>query len=430
MNSQENPEAGLTGGLRAPFARLLAVVGALALAAAPLAGARAQGTGVAANAGSSAADETLSQGDNGPAVEELQRRLNHAGLDPSPPLAVDGRFGPATRAAVLLFQRSRGLPATGNADATTRKALGDAQVPAPEVVGAERHRKQPPDSLDGPPPVTAKAWVVAEGKTGEVLWGEAEGAPRDPASTTKIMTALVVFRLARKNPHVLNEVVTFSQRADRTPGSSSDIRSGERLPVRELLYGLLLPSGNDAGVALAEHFGGRLSPPPDAPAEADPLPRFVAEMNRVAAELGLRETRFANPHGLTARGHRSSARDLARLARGALDEPALAAYFATVRHGCTVVDGEGRRRNVAWTNVNRLLAIEGYDGVKTGTTEAAGACLVASGRRGDDHLIVVVLGASCSDARYTEARSLFRWAWLKRGHGHGSPRVEQGEPRE
>jgi serine-type D-Ala-D-Ala carboxypeptidase (penicillin-binding protein 5/6) len=368
----------------------------------------------------------LRSGDTGPAVEDLQRRLN-ARLDPSPALDVDGDFGAATRAAVARFQRSRDLEPTGVADEKTRQALGNGPVaepavPAPEVVNARPPRRQPPDPLDGPPFVTAKAWAVADGKTGEILRGERADEPRAMASTTKIMTALVVLRLAGRDPAAMGEEVTFSERADKTTGSTAGVRAGERLPVRELLYGLLLPSGNDAAVALAEHFGGRLPPPPDAPGEADPLPRFVAEMNRVAAELGLRQTRFANPNGLPARGHHSSARDLATLARHALALPDFARVVSTARHGCTLLDGRGGRRDVAWTNTNRLLETEGYDGVKTGTTTAAGSCLVASGRRGGDHLIVVVLGCDSSGSRDADARNLFRWAWHRRGHAPSQAR--------
>ena len=97
-------------------------------------------------------------------------------------------------------------------------------------------------------------------------------------------------------------------------------------------------------------------------------------------------------------------------------EPVFAACVATSRRGCTVVDKDGKRRNVVWSNTNRLLGTEGYDGVKTGTTAAAGLCLVASGRRGADHLIVVVLGGGSAEARDADVRNLFRWGWLKRSH--------------
>ncbi len=299
------------------------------------------------------------------------------------------------------------------------------EVPAPEVVNAEVHPKQAPDLREGPPFVTSRVWAVADGRTGSVLWGHRDAEAVDIASTTKIMTALVVVRLMANDPAVRNEVVTFTKRADQTEGSTSGVREAERLPVHELFYGMMLPSGNDAAVAFAEHFGGRLKPPADAPDEADPLPRFIAEMNRVAVELGLHETHFANPNGLPAPGHRSSARDLAKLSSQALTQPAFAAIVSTRKHGCTLVDAEGRRRNVAWTNTNHLLDIEGYDGVKTGTTRAAGTCLVASGRRGKDHLIVVVLGGSSSpDSRYPDARNLFRWAWQMRGNRASDPAAQ------
>jgi D-alanyl-D-alanine carboxypeptidase (penicillin-binding protein 5/6) len=368
-------------------------------------------------------EPSLAPGDHGPAVEDLQRRLN-ARLEPSPALDLDGVYGDATRAAVTHFQRARGLGATGIADARTRQALGteqiaapDVPIPAPEVVNSEVPRRRPPDPLDGPPFVTAQAWAVADGTTGTILLGERADEPLPIASTTKLMTALIVARAIARDPNAAKETVTFSERADRTPGSTANVRAGERLPVRELLYGLLLPSGNDAAVALAEHFGGRLAPPADVPDEADPLTRFVAEMNRMAAELGLRAAHFLNPNGLPAAGHQASARDLVLLARQVLATPELARVVATVRHGCTLVDSAGRERNVVWTNTNRLLETEGYDGVKTGTTNAAGACLVASGRRGGDHLIIVVLGAGSSEGRYADARNLFRWAWLQRGQG-------------
>jgi serine-type D-Ala-D-Ala carboxypeptidase (penicillin-binding protein 5/6) len=284
-------------------------------------------------------------------------------------------------------------------------------VPPPKVVNAEKLPKQPADALDGPPYTTVKAWAIADGRTGEVLWGHREQERLEMASTTKIMTALIVVRLVVRDPKVGDEIVTFSRRADRTVGSSSEVREGEKVPVRELLYGLLLPSGNDAAVAFAEHFGGRLEPPSDAPRTEDPFPRFIAEMNRVAEKLGLHETHFENPNGLPAPTHRSSARDLARLAQHALSEPVFASVVSTRQHD------QGKRRNVVWKNTNHLLEIEGYDGVKTGTTQGAGTCLVASGRRGQDYLIVVVLGGSSSpDSRYPDARNLFRWAWQKRSH--------------
>ncbi len=359
----------------------------------------------------------LKEGDVGASVETLQRLLN-ARLDPSPELSVDGDFGAATRTALVRYQRSKGLNPSGVADPKTWESLGpppppEAEPPAPEVVNRQQPEKRPADPLDGPPFVTSKAWVAIDGKTGRRLGGFHDDSPLEMASTTKMMTALVALRIAAKTPGALDETVVFSERADKTAGSTAGVRAGEKLPVRELLFGLLLPSGNDASVALGEHFGARLEKEKENGEETgdDPLARFVAEMNRVAATMGLRETHFVNTHGLPARGHQSSARDLAALARAALAEPAFAVCVATARHGCTLVDPDGHRRNVVWENTNRLLATEGYDGVKTGTTSGAGMCLVASGRRLGNHLIVVVLGATTSEGRYADARNLFRWGW-------------------
>jgi D-alanyl-D-alanine carboxypeptidase (penicillin-binding protein 5/6) len=272
--------------------------------------------------------------------------------------------------------------------------------------------KAPIDRLDGPPVVSAKAWAVADGATGKLLWGANEAEPRAIASTTKVMTAWVVLRLADADPKVLDEVVTYSERAAGTRGSSARLHAGERLPVRDLLYGLLLPSGNDAAVALAEHFGRRFggADPPD----ADPLPLFVAEMNARAKALKLNETSYVDPNGLGR--NQSSARDLVALTWHTLHNERFREYVQTRRHQCEVVGPTGEKRAVTWDNTNRLLDIDGYDGVKTGTTTAAGNCLVASGRRGPDRLLVVVLGSTSSDGKYVDARNLFRWAWLQRGH--------------
>jgi D-alanyl-D-alanine carboxypeptidase len=357
----------------------------------------------------------LREGDDGSAVEAIQRALN-AQLKPSPELSVDGDFGTGTRAALVRFQREKGLEPTGTVDAATRAALGplstaEPAVPSPEVVNAERPTKRPEEPIDGPPFTSAKVWVIFDADTGKVVAGKEEARAVEMASTTKIMTALVVSRIAAKDPKAFDEMLVFSKRADDTPGSTSGVKVGERLPVRELMYGLLLPSGNDAATALAEHFGRKLG----GDSKEDPLPRFVAEMNRVAAELGLAESHFANPHGLPAPNHHASARDLARLAREVLREPALARVVSTVRHGSTLVDAADHKRNVVWSNTNRLLGIEGYDGVKTGTTTGAGSCLIASGHRDGGHLIVVALGAPNSDSRDADVRNLFRWAWARRG---------------
>jgi D-alanyl-D-alanine carboxypeptidase (penicillin-binding protein 5/6) len=362
----------------------------------------------------------LRVGTDGELVESLQRTLN-ARIRPTISIGVDGDFGPETEGAVKKFQAQEGLPETGVVDGETWKALGaliteDKPAPEPAVVNSESFEKQPAERLDGPPVVTCKAWAVADRESGKLLAGFHEDEPRDPASTTKIMTAFLVTSLAESNPAVLDEIVTFSARADETSGSTSDLKAGERLPAGELLYGLLLPSGNDASVALAEHFGKRLATSDDgeAPAEStesDSYDSFIAAMNRKAAELGMSKTHYENPHGLTSDGHVTTARDMVRLAYAAMQQPEFRRRVSTVQHGVTVDSVSGYRRNVVWRTTNRLLRREGYDGVKTGTTGRAGCCLVSTGERDGRRLIVVALGSTSTDSRYADTRNLYRWAW-------------------
>ena len=348
------------------------------------------------------APRSLGDGASGRIVEDLQRTLN-THLPPDERIGVDGAFGPATARAVMHFQRSVGLPESGRVDAATWRALGrivdveSTPPPLPPLVAEV--------APDGPPLVTAQAWAVVDATTGELLGGHAVDAVRHPASLTKLMTALLVMERHRDAPAALSEVVHVSRRAGTETGSTADLRPGDRVPLGELLYGLMLPSGNDAAMAIAEHLGSGLG------GEGDPLGRFVALMNERAAALGLQETRYGNPHGLTVDGCGSSARNVAALAREAMTHPMLREIVATRRREATIDNIDGYTRTVLWKNTNRLLGIEGYSGIKTGTTSAAGACLAAIGERDGRRLIVVVLGSTSSDARYVDARNLLRHPW-------------------
>lgn len=362
----------------------------------------------------------LAIGASGHLVEALQRTLN-ARLKPSPDIGVDGDFGPQTAGTVQAFQRANKLPDTGEVDEKTWAALGPLitdepdQLP-PAEINAKKIAKQPADVLTGPPFVTCKAWAIGDADTGKLLFGHKENEPRDMASTTKIMTAYLVTNLAESDPTVLDEVVTFSQRADDTIGSTAGVRAGEKLPVRELLYGLLLPSGNDASVALAEHFGNRLAADGDAEGKnSTSYDLFISAMNQTAKEIGMSKSSFANPNGLTAPNHKTSPRDLQLLAYLSMQQPQFREIVGTLQHGCTVEGPGGYQRNLVWRNTNRLLRTAGYQGVKTGTTNAAGSCLVSQCTRNDKSLIVVVLGSSSTDARYADSRNLYRWAWQQLG---------------
>ncbi len=249
----------------------------------------------------------------------------------------------------------------------------------------------PPADVASAPRITADAAVLLDATSGRVLWSRQALQPRAPASTTKMMTALV----ALERGH-LGDVVTVSTQAAATPGSSAHLVAGERFTLGQLIIGLLLPSGNDAAVAIAQHVAGS-------------VPAFAELMNAKAQQLGLQATHFDNPHGLSAPGHYSSALDLALIARAGLAVPDFARVVDTAQaemSGSDRLQHEVRRE---LHNTNRLLLT--YDwitGVKTGTTRAAGSCLVASASRGGQDLIAVVLH---SDDRWGDAMRLLQWGY-------------------
>ncbi len=231
------------------------------------------------------------------------------------------------------------------------------------------------------PTVTASSALVVDLRTGEALFEKASTEARPPASTVKLMTALVVI-----DQVPLDDEVVVSRAAAATAGSRMGLTAGDRLTVLELLYGLLIPSGNDAAVALAEHVAGT---------EAD----FVDMMNARARAMGLNSTSYANVHGLDAAGQLTSAADLAVLARAALQNESIAKIVAL---GSATVAGHQLQ------NTNELLgSYDGADGVKTGTTDEAGECLVASVTRDDRTTILAELG---SQERYKDARKLLDYA--------------------
>jgi len=359
-------------------------------------------------------ESALSIGASGEMVEALQRALNKS-VKSEVALTVDGDFGSMTASTLRKFQSENGLEPTGIADAATWKKLGPLEfqeiaVPAPSVVNSESLPLQPADSLTGIPFVSCRGWVVADGETGRVLGEEKMNDKMDIASTTKIMTAWLVCQACDRDPKALDETITFSRRADETVGSSATVRVGESLSVREGLYGLMLPSGNDMAVAMAEHFGSRLRAP-GVSENQDPLDSFVDAMNREALRLGMTGTQYQNPHGLTVKNHHSTCADLLKLSRAALESTLLKSIVKTRQRGCELTGAAGYTRNIVWKNTNQLLATDGYFGLKTGTTDAAGACLVSCSQREGRSLIVIVLGASGSPARYSDSQNLHRWGW-------------------
>jgi D-alanyl-D-alanine carboxypeptidase (penicillin-binding protein 5/6) len=235
------------------------------------------------------------------------------------------------------------------------------------------------------PDLPARAFVLFEAQSGTELAAFNADLRLPPASLTKLMTAYVLFGDLRTGKLRLDERVTVSRYAARLPGARMFLREGESVPMEDLFKGMLVQSGNDATFALVERASGT-------------LPAFVARMNAMAVELGLTNTRFANATGLNNPQHYSSARDLTRLALAVQrDFPEYAGWFALQEY---------RWAGIAQPNRNPLLRDPGVDGLKTGHTEVAGYCLVASGQRDGMRLIATLLGTESEHERARSGRRL------------------------
>jgi D-alanyl-D-alanine carboxypeptidase (penicillin-binding protein 5/6) len=280
------------------------------------------------------------------------------------------------------------------------------------------------EDLKSPPIVTAKAWAVSDARSGQILWQHNANEPRKAASTAKTMCAYTVLRLAEKEPAILDEWMHISELAGSTVGSTAELKPGEQIQIKDALLAMLLPSGNDAGNALAEHFHPRLLPPDTAMLKAgldNPALKtrvhFIAEMNRHAREIGMTQTLYRSSFGDggTEEDRTTTALDLSRLAFTAMKLPSFRRAVATRQHEAPVKKADGTFRQANWKNSNELLHLgRGYDGIKTGVTNQAGHCIIASGQQGDQRLHVVVLGSTSEASRDADARNLFRWAWSQR----------------
>ena len=239
------------------------------------------------------------------------------------------------------------------------------------------------------PILSSKAAVVYDRTTGQMIWGKNENEKRAMASTTKIMTAMIVLEKAN-----LKDVVTVSKKAANTGGSVLHINTGDKISVNDLLYGLLLRSGNDTAVALAEHVGGSVE-------------GFATLMNQKAKELGLTSTHFVTPHGLDSDEHYTTALELAKLTDYALNNEKFAQIVNTKKITISV---NGSPRTII--NTNELLGVlEGVNGVKTGFTGNAGRCLVTSCTRNGNQIITVVLGADTKKQRTEDSIKLIEYAF-------------------
>ncbi|MDM8142471.1 D-alanyl-D-alanine carboxypeptidase family protein [Megamonas hypermegale] len=250
------------------------------------------------------------------------------------------------------------------------------------------------------PDTSAESACLIDAEDNAVLYGKDENKIMHPASTTKIMTAIIALESGK-----LDEPLVISSYAVNTEPSSLGLRMGDRITLREALAGMLLVSGNDAAVAVAETVAGS-------------VPEFARLMNEKARELGAYNTHFVNPHGLTAQGHYTTAHDMAIIAAYAMKNPLFREMVGRTTYNMKYMDGHTKYV----TTTNRFLksGFPGANGIKTGFTNAAGDCLVASATRGLKTMIAVFYN---DDYRWDDAQ-----VWLEFGFSFYDPSELRDRP--
>ena len=293
--------------------------------------------------------------------------------------------------------RSRSLlfVALATAGIVLGSGLATAQAPAP----APARPAALSDNLpipDAPAPATSKAWLVMDYATGQVLAGENIDTPVEPASITKVMTSYVIAAEMAAGKIKPTDPVMMSEHAWRsggagTDGSYSGFEVNKTAPLEQMEKGMVVQSGNDAAIALAEHVAGSEQ-------------AFAQLMNAYARKIGMKASHFVNPHGLTAEGHITTAHDLTLLGRALIRDFPEAYSYNKIKEFTVGPITQPNRNLLLWRDPS-------VDGIKTGHTSSAGYCLMASAQRGDQRLIAVVMGDSSENQRAVDAQALLNWGF-------------------
>ncbi|WP_198263166.1 D-alanyl-D-alanine carboxypeptidase family protein [sulfur-oxidizing endosymbiont of Gigantopelta aegis] len=248
-----------------------------------------------------------------------------------------------------------------------------------------------PKIIPKAPTIAAKSYILIDYNSSKVIAQKNADMPVAPASITKVMTAYVIFAELEEGNIQLSDLVTVSKKAWKTPGSRMFIKVNSKVSVEDLLQGMIIQSGNDASVALAEHIAGSED-------------TFAALMNQHAQELGMSNTHFLNSTGLPNKNHKTSAKDLAILANSLIKRfPQYYKWYSTK---------EFTYNNIKQSNRNKLLWRDSsVDGMKTGFTDDAGYCLLSSAKRNNMRLISVVLGTNSANARAQESQKLLNFGF-------------------
>jgi len=251
--------------------------------------------------------------------------------------------------------------------------------------------QQQPRPVPAPPIIGATSYLLIDSRTGTELASLEPDVAVPPASLTKLMTAYVVFTALQQGQISLDEEITVSEKAWRTQGSRMFIEVGKRVSVEDLLLGMIVQSGNDASVALAEYIAGSEEV-------------FAEMMNQQAAAIGMHSSDFLNATGLPDENHYSTARDLSTLARAIIEQfPEYYRWYSVKEFTFNDIT-QPNRNNLLWRD-------DSVDGMKTGYTEEAGYCLVSSAKRDDMRIISVVLGTSSAKARINGSQALLNYGF-------------------
>lgn len=247
----------------------------------------------------------------------------------------------------------------------------------------------PPEKEINPPSINSKASVIIDRNSNIILYGKNENEKRKMASTTKIMTSLIVIENCN-----LDDTIEISRKAALTGGSRLGLKTGDKITIKDLLYGLMMRSGNDCAVALAEYVGGDIN-------------GFANKMNKKSEELGLKNTHFETPHGLDSDEHYTTAYELALLSNYALNNKIFTKIVGTKNYTILI---NGQQKQL--TNTNELLGnFDGIYGIKTGFTNGANRCLVTACKRNDIDVICVVLGADTKKFRTQDSIKLLNYVF-------------------
>ncbi|MGQ4660393.1 serine hydrolase [Lysobacter sp. F6437] len=280
--------------------------------------------------------------------------------------------------------------------ATFAVGLATAQTPVPlPKPGAQAPAS---DALPVPPPpeTEAAAWIVMDAASGNVLAGENIDQPLEPASITKVMTSYVIAAEMAGGKISEDDPVMMTEHAWRTGGAGTDgsysgFEVNKTAPLVQMEKGMVVQSGNDAAIALAQHVAGSVD-------------AFAALMNQYAARIGMKNSHFVNPTGLPAEGHVSTARDLALLGRALIHNFPKAYSYNKIKEFTVGPITQPNRNVLLWRD-------KSVDGIKTGHTSGAGYCLMASAQRGDQRLITVVLGSGSEKQRADQSQALLNWGF-------------------